>query len=104
MVYILGMLDFEKFPVYKKSEEFLIAIQSILTNYSIELHMRDQLNRASSSISLNVAEGAGKSTKPDKKTTISLPEDLHMSVLVLREFSIYRIKCLTSSLKFYTKL
>lgn len=61
------MFDFEKFPVYIKTEEFLTKLQPLLRNKIIYLSLRDQLYRASSSILLNIAEGAAKYSKKDKK-------------------------------------
>ena len=61
------MFDFEKFPVYINAQDFLFQIQPIFRNKQINWNMRDQLYRASSSILLNIAEGAGKFSKKDKK-------------------------------------
>lgn len=60
--------DFEQFPVYLRAEEaYELIINSILTRKDIRPRLRDQLERASSSIVLNIAEGAGKFSKLDKK-------------------------------------
>lgn len=61
------MFDFEQFPVYQKSEEFYAIVLKILTNPKIDKNLKDQLKRASLSIVLNIAEGAGKYSKQDKK-------------------------------------
>lgn len=61
---------FEDFPVYKIVLQFNSEISSFLdeipdkNNYSI----KDQLSRASMSILLNIAEGSGRFTKPDKRS------------------------------------
>lgn len=61
------MFAFENFPVYKLSEEFFSSIQPLLKNKLVDIALRDQLLRASSSISLNIAEGAGKHSRKEKK-------------------------------------
>jgi four helix bundle protein len=61
------MFDFEKFPVYKKAELQYLKTLKILSNQKIDLNLRSQLKRATLSIVLNIAEGAGKYTKNDKK-------------------------------------
>jgi len=62
------MFDFEKFPVYIKSEEvYLVIVKQILPHKDLDRNLREQLRRASMSIALNIAEGAGKFSKKDKK-------------------------------------
>jgi four helix bundle protein len=51
-----GMFDFEKFPVYIKSEEVYALIVKYIFSKQISKNMRDQLQRASTSIILNIAE------------------------------------------------
>ena len=62
------MFDFEKFPVYQEAELFYLEILKIFKlNNKISKDIKDQLKRASMSIVLNIAEGAGKYSKNDKK-------------------------------------
>ncbi len=61
------MFDFEKLPIYIKTELLIQKLQSLLKDSSIDLNIRDQLRRASLSILLNFSEGAGKYSKKDKK-------------------------------------
>ena len=62
------MFDFEKFEVYKKAKLFAKELsdvaESLPNKYS---RIIDQLVRASLSIPLNIAEGAGRYSKPDKR-------------------------------------
>lgn len=62
-----GMFDFEKFPVYIRSEEIYAIIVRDIFSKQITKNIRDQLQRASTSIILNIAEWAGKYSKADKK-------------------------------------
>ena len=62
------MFDFEKFEVYKKAKQFTKEISDYLENIpSKNTRIVDQLSRASLSIPLNIAEGAGRYSKADKK-------------------------------------
>ena len=61
------MFDFEKFPVYQESELFYSAVLKLFREKTIDKNVKDQLRRATMSISLNIAEGAGKYSKNDKK-------------------------------------
>lgn len=61
------MFEFQQLEVYKKAksfhEEARIFIQSIQAHKTI----KDQLYRASFSIPLNIAEGSGRFSKPDRR-------------------------------------
>ena len=64
----MQLLDHERLDVYQLALDFLV-----FTNGVIEAlprgrsHLADQFTRASMSIVLNLAEGAGKLSKPDKR-------------------------------------
>jgi four helix bundle protein len=61
--------DFEKFPVYRLALDFAREAEDLLSQLDLPKNSRiaDQLSRASLSISLNIAEGAGRYSKADKK-------------------------------------
>lgn len=61
------MFDFEKLEVYQKSKVFHQQIGNYLSQTKLSSSERDQLKRASMSIVLNIAEGSGRFTKPDKR-------------------------------------
>ncbi len=62
------MFDFEKLSVYTKAKFLNKNILTLLkTRRSIDSYIKDQLRRASISMVINIAEGSGKFSKPDKR-------------------------------------
>jgi four helix bundle protein len=61
------MFDFEKLIVYQKAKEFNAAAWKFLKKTQMDRSTADQLRRASLSIVLNIAEGAGRFSKPDRR-------------------------------------
>ncbi len=61
------MFDFEKLEVYHKAKAYHKQISEQVLKLKMSASERDQLNRASLSIVLNIAEGSGRFTKPDKR-------------------------------------
>jgi len=59
-------LDHEKLEVYQASLEFITWIIPVLDGLPKRASVRDQLDRASTSIPLNIAEGAGEFSPKDK--------------------------------------
>ena len=60
--------DHENLDVYQVALDFLIQADSVLERLPRGRgHLADQLTRASTSIVLNIAEGAGKYSGPDKR-------------------------------------
>ena len=61
-------LDHERLEVYQIALEFLVLADRVIENLPRGRgHLADQLTRASISIVLNTAEGAGKFSKLDKR-------------------------------------
>ena len=58
--------DHEKLRVYKASLECVAWLQPLLEQVPTRLAVASQLDRASTSISLNIAEGNGKFTARDR--------------------------------------
>ncbi len=58
--------DHEKLEVYKESLAFVTWLEPLLQKLPKSIAVRDQLDRASTSIVLNLAEGNGKYTPPDR--------------------------------------
>ncbi len=61
------MFDFEKLVVYSKAKRFNKKVHTFLTCITLDRTTTYQLRRASLSIMLNVAEGAGRISKRDKR-------------------------------------
>jgi len=61
-------LDHEKLDVYHLSLDFLVFANGVIETVPRgRSHLADQFTRASTSIVLNLAEGAGKHSRPDKR-------------------------------------
>jgi len=58
--------DHEKLSVYQESIKFVVWADEILEALPKALAVHDQLDRASTSIALNIAEGNGKYTAADR--------------------------------------
>ncbi len=58
--------DHEKLRVYQEALRFTTFADSILAEVPAKFATRDQLDRATTSIVLNIAEGNGKRSKPDR--------------------------------------
>ena len=66
------MFDFEKLIVYQKAKGFNLATRTYLQNTKLDPSTADQLRRASLSIVLNIAEGSGRFSKPDRKNFFTI--------------------------------
>ena len=62
------MFDFKQLGVYIKAKEFHLRVLSLIKSHAnLNKTIVDQLWRASFSIPLNIAEGSGRFSKPDRK-------------------------------------
>ena len=61
------MLSFQKLDVYQRSIEFLAFVHGLLPRLPKgNADLADQLRRSAQSTPQNIAEGAGRTSKPDK--------------------------------------
>ena len=61
-----AVFDHEKLTVYQTSLKFIAWVQKILERIPKKYAVNDQLDRSSTSITLNIAEGNGKYSKKDR--------------------------------------
>jgi four helix bundle protein len=58
--------DHEKLRVYQEALKFVAFVDVLVGELPLKLSARDQLDRASTSIPLNIAEGNGKRSRVDR--------------------------------------
>jgi four helix bundle protein len=62
------VLDHERLDVYLLALDFLVFANGVIETLPRGRgHLADQFTRASMSVVLNIAEGAGKTSRPDKR-------------------------------------
>jgi four helix bundle protein len=61
-----ALFDHEKLEVYRESLAFVAWLEPLLQKLPKSIAVQDQLDRASTSIALNLAEGNGRFTSPDR--------------------------------------
>ncbi|MDY6832870.1 MAG: four helix bundle protein [Thermodesulfobacteriota bacterium] len=61
-----AVFDHEKLRVYQASIDFIVRVQEIMNSTPKRYAVYDQLDRASTSIALNIAEGNGKLLPRDR--------------------------------------
>jgi four helix bundle protein len=62
------MFLFEKLDTYQKSLAFTTETYQLLKSSNIDKILKNQLQRAATSITLNIAEGSGRFTQKDKNS------------------------------------
>ena len=86
------MFDFEKFTVYIKSEEYYQLLVTDIFSKKIDKNIRDQLQRASTSILLNIAEWSWKYSKAEKRNFYTIARwSVFECVAILRILKIEKI-------------
>ena len=64
--------DHEKLKVYQKAIEFITWLTPVLSNCEGTSNIKNQIDRASTSIALNIAEGNGKFSLKDRNRFIDI--------------------------------
>lgn len=60
------VFEYERLDVYRLARELVVLVSGILKR-NISRELREQLDRSSTSILFNIAEGAGKTARADKQ-------------------------------------
>jgi four helix bundle protein len=60
------MFSHEKLIVYLKSIDFVAGTQPLIESFPAKISARDQLDRASTSLPLNIVEGTAKFSRSDR--------------------------------------
>ena len=87
---------FENLDIYQKSIDYVLSIRNLCKETKSDYDILDQLKRAALSISLNIAEGAGRYHKRDKKNFYfiargSLFECIPILTILLKENTISEV-------------
>ncbi len=61
------MFEFQNLEIYKKAKAFHVSMNSVIQKTKLQKTIIDLLYRESFSIPLNIAEGSGRFSKPDRK-------------------------------------
>ncbi|MBK7763654.1 MAG: four helix bundle protein [Bacteroidetes bacterium] len=88
---------------YKKAKGFHTACRKLIENYKLPSYTNNQLGRASLSIALHIAEGAGKFSKSDRRNffitarasvyeCVAILDILHDELTITDELSILHLK------------
>jgi four helix bundle protein len=65
--YKMGYFDYERWDVYRAALEFIIVVKDIVAQFPRgNAYLADQLQRAGTSVPLNIAEGAGEHSTSEK--------------------------------------
>ncbi len=92
------MFEFEKLDVYKKAKIFNASIRQFIKTSKLDATTNDQLRRASFSIVLNLAEGTGRFTKPDKRNFYIISRSSIFECIAI--WTCYRTKQLSKRISF----
>ena len=82
--------DHEKLNVYQRSLKFITWTTDLLERVPTKFSIHSQLDRASTSIPLNIAEGNGRFTKPDRKNFFGIARGSVQECVPLLELAFRR--------------
>jgi four helix bundle protein len=91
------VLELDSLDVYRVSLEFQGLIATLLSSAHGEL--RSQLDRAALSISLNVAEGAGRRSAPDRRRFYSIARGSALECTAILDVMVGRAQLTLSDLR-----
>jgi four helix bundle protein len=100
------MVDFEKFEVYIKAKDLVKDLSEMIADLKgVHPRIIDQLQRASLSIPLNIAEGAGRYSKADKKNFYIIARGSTFECVAILDI-IHDMGCISDTVKaiYYQRL
>jgi len=87
--------DHEKLVAYQRSIEFVAWSTDLLEAIATKLSVLDQLDRASTSVPLNIAEGNGKYTVPDRCRYFEIARGSALECAACLDVLVAKGKCTT---------
>ncbi len=90
-------LELDGLDVYRVSLEFQGLIATVLS--SVHGELRSQLDRAALSVSLNVAEGAGRRSPPDRRRFYSIARGSALECAAILDVMVGRAQLALSDLR-----
>jgi four helix bundle protein len=89
------LFDAERLDVYRIALAFQVASARLVPARGVA-GLRDQLDRASASIVLNIGEGAGRTSRPDKARFYAIARGSATECAVIVDIAVARGLCSTS--------
>lgn len=80
------MFDFEKRDVYQKAKSFNKEVLEYIANNNLNGTTKNQLQRASLSIMLNIAEGSSRFSKADRKNFFTIARGAVFECVAIFDF------------------
>ena len=85
--------DHEKLVAYQKSIQFVSWSTDLLETISAKYSVCDQLERAATSVPLNIAEGNGKHTTPDRCRYFGIARGSALECAACLDVFVAKAKC-----------
>jgi len=93
-----SFFDHEKLVAYQRSIQFVAWSTDLLENIPAKLSVCDQLDRASTSVPLNIAEGNGKYTPPDRCRYFEIARGSALECAACLDVLVAKGKCSTEQI------
>ena len=87
------LFDHEKLFAYQRGIGFVAWSSDLLENIPTKLSVTDQLDRASTSVPLNIAEGNGKYTLPDRCRSFEIARGSALECAACLDVLVAKGKC-----------
>ena len=91
--------DHEKLIAYQRSIEFVVWVSPLLEGLPAKLPVCDQLDRASTSVPLHIAEGNGKDTAPDRSRYLDTGRGSALECAACLDVLVAKRKCSSEAIE-----